>query len=153
MMFFKLEFFSKIFVRYFTIKVSTNWWNLFYNAKQYWKTTPSMNIIPLQPLGLVFTTLLVSQSKQFHVFLMNMWWNLIPVLFYLKKSSKAATLIDSKNEVHFIPLFSSTLFITDIARCSSESSLCFTSVSEYQAIDFGGLQRATLIICICIFSY
>ena len=32
--FFKLEFFfSKIFVRYFTIKVSTNWWNLFYNAK------------------------------------------------------------------------------------------------------------------------
>ena len=30
---FKLEFFSKIFVRYFTIKVSTNRWNLFYNAK------------------------------------------------------------------------------------------------------------------------
>ena len=30
---FKLEFFSNIFVRYFTIKVSNNWWNLFYNAK------------------------------------------------------------------------------------------------------------------------
>ena len=29
----KLEFFSKFFVTYLTIKVSTYWWNLFYNAK------------------------------------------------------------------------------------------------------------------------